>query len=62
MNTTTANTPNTGSLRGKLGTWLMVLATAALAFVMFVEIINILFTTRSAMRSFYSSWRAACRM
>ncbi len=43
MNTTTANTPNTGSLRGKLGTWLMVLATAALAFVMFVEIINILF-------------------
>ncbi|WP_303291005.1 TRAP transporter large permease subunit [Marinobacter sp. SS5-14b] len=43
MNGTTANTPNTGNLKGKLGTWLMILATVALAFVMFVEIVNILF-------------------
>ena len=43
MNGTTANNPNPGNLKGKLGTWLMILATLALAVVMFVEIVNILF-------------------
>ncbi len=43
MTTTTVNNPGQGNLKGKLGTWLMILATAALAFVMFVEFVNILF-------------------
>ncbi|MFO8140648.1 MAG: TRAP transporter large permease subunit [Marinobacter sp.] len=43
MSATTVNPPNTGNLKGKLGTWLMIVATLVLAFVMFVEIINILF-------------------
>ncbi|TNF00831.1 MAG: TRAP transporter large permease subunit [Gammaproteobacteria bacterium] len=43
MSSTTVNTTNSGGLAGKLGTWLMILATVALAFVMFVEIVNILF-------------------
>ena len=42
MTTTTVNNPGQGNLKGKLGTWLMILATAALAFVMFVEFVNIL--------------------
>ncbi|OZB19717.1 MAG: TRAP dicarboxylate transporter subunit DctM [Marinobacter sp. 34-60-7] len=40
MDSTTANA---GNLKGKLGTWLMIAATVAIAFVMFVEIVNILF-------------------
>ncbi|MEC7816757.1 MAG: TRAP transporter large permease subunit [Pseudomonadota bacterium] len=40
MDSTTATA---GNLKGKLGTWLMIAATVALAFVMFVEIVNILF-------------------
>ncbi|WP_417513347.1 TRAP transporter large permease [Marinobacter sp.] len=39
-NTTTASGPN---LAGKLGTWLMILATVGFAFVICVEMINILF-------------------
>ena len=36
--------PNPGNpLIGKLGTWLMIVATVALAFLMLVEVINILF-------------------
>ncbi|TPW22605.1 TRAP transporter large permease subunit [Marinobacter nauticus] len=43
MTTTTVNNPGQGNLKGKLGAWLMILATAALGFVMFVEFVNILF-------------------
>ncbi|KMQ76319.1 TRAP transporter large permease [Marinobacter subterrani] len=43
MSSGTVNTQNTGNITGKLGTWLMIIATAVLAFIMLVEIINILF-------------------
>ena len=43
MSAMDSTTANAGSLKGKLGTWLMIAATVALAFVMFVEIVNILF-------------------
>lgn len=45
MNTanTTITTPATGSIIGKLGTWMMVLATLALGFIVLVEVINIAF-------------------
>ena len=43
MTTTTVNNPGQGNLKGKLGTWLMIIATIALGFVMLVEVINILF-------------------
>lgn len=42
MSTTTATAPGS-SVMGKLGTWLMILGTVALAFVICVEMINILF-------------------
>ncbi|WP_286220775.1 TRAP transporter large permease [Marinobacter apostichopi] len=42
MSTNTATAPVT-SVMGKLGTWLMILGTVALAFVICVEMINILF-------------------
>lgn len=41
MSSTTA-APNNG-MAGKLGTWLMIIATVVLAFVICVELINILF-------------------
>ena len=41
MSTTTA-APSSG-MAGKLGTWLMIIATVGLAFVICVELINILF-------------------
>ncbi|MEE3168886.1 MAG: TRAP transporter permease DctM/Q, partial [Pseudomonadota bacterium] len=40
---TTVTSQNSSNLKGKLGTWLMIIATVALAFVMCVEFINILF-------------------
>lgn len=43
MSTGTVSTKPSGSLSGKLGTWLMIIATAALAFITLVEVINILF-------------------
>ena len=43
MSTETMTNQGTGSLIGKLGTWLMIIATIALAFVVLVEVINILF-------------------
>ena len=43
MNPTTVTPRNAGTLTGKLGTWLMIIATVALGFVMLVEVINILF-------------------
>jgi len=42
--TMTSPNPNPGNpLIGKLGTWLMIIATIALGFVVLVEVINILF-------------------
>ncbi|MBD3655964.1 TRAP transporter large permease subunit [Marinobacter sp.] len=43
MSTGTVSTKPSGSLSGKLGTWLMIIATVALAFITLVEVINILF-------------------
>ena len=43
MNSPDTAMNNAGNLKGKLGTWLMIAATVVLAFVMFVEVINILF-------------------
>ena len=43
MSSETMTNQATGSLIGKLGTWLMIIATIALAFVVVVEVINILF-------------------
>ena len=43
MSTETMTNQGTGSLIRKLGTWLMIIATIALAFVVLVEVINILF-------------------
>ena len=43
MNSPDTAMNNAGNLKGKLGTWLMIEATVVLAFVMFVEVINILF-------------------
>ena len=38
MNSETMTNQGTGSLIGKLGTWLMIIATIALAFVVLVEV------------------------
>ncbi|SFL81434.1 TRAP transporter large permease [Marinobacter zhejiangensis] len=43
MTSNTANTRDAGSLTGKLGTWLMILATVTLGLIVLVETINILF-------------------
>lgn len=57
MSTTTTTAPGS-NLVGKLGTWLMIVATVGLAFIICVEMINILFMIPGAMRNSFSNSRA----